>query len=192
MQFNTVHDTQQIYRKLIEASSFPGRIQSIAYISEKIDFQEFCPSHLLALCITLMDGESTFYCDQRDMAQEISYLTYCRSVDIEDADFVILSDSRFSSDNMSSVKKGTLRDPHLGATVLWQVESLDSGSTYSLTGPGIKDSTDINIQTSSKQWIELREDINKEFPLGIDLFLLDSQGRLMVIPRTTMVKKGGA
>src|SRR5699024_11238195 len=67
-----------------------------------------------------------------------------------------------------------LISPEKSATLLIDIESIGKGEAYRLSGPGIKESTDIQLSFPSS-WFALRNEVCKEFPLGIDLILTDKE-----------------
>ena len=56
-----------------------------------------------------------------------------------------------------------------------------------LTGPGIDGLKEISLPLS-KACIEARQCKNAYFPLGIDLLLLDTESKVLALPRTTAVE----
>lgn len=73
-------------------------------------------------------------------------------------------------------------------------ESFDKkGYRVTLRGPGIKETHTFFVDRND--WIEARRDRGDEYPCGIDLVLVDVEGHVVGIPRTTKivsVEKEGA
>jgi len=187
MSFNSVMDTQKIFRILVESSSFPGKVLSIKPYGDSLDYDTICPKPLLALCLALLDGETSFNCSNELWEKDVSLFTNCSSHILESSDFVLLEEEEFTSSNLADVRKGTLIDPHLGATLIWTVKSVLQGDSYYLSGPGIEKEKEVKLDLPSG-WLAVRNNMNKEFPLGTDLILLDHQGNLLVLPRSTRVR----
>lgn len=62
-----------------------------------------------------------------------------------------------------------------------------------VSGPGIKDTHTFYVDRSD--WIEARRDRVDEYPCGVDFVLVDVEGHVVGIPRTTKilsVEKEGA
>ena len=57
-----------------------------------------------------------------------------------------------------------------------------------LTGPGIKKENYMQVKIKG-DWLGEREKKNIEYPLGIDMILLDEESNVMCLPRTTQIKK---
>jgi alpha-D-ribose 1-methylphosphonate 5-triphosphate synthase subunit PhnH len=100
-------------------------------------------------------------------------------------------------------QRGTLVDPHLGATTVMETDSVaesgkgaerTAGSTrWKLTGPGIKDAAYIRVFSSDplviRNAFQARNEACLEFPLGVDLILLDKSQKIVSIPRTTILEE---
>ena len=90
---------------------------------------------------------------------------------------------------MQKIQTGTLEDPHLGATLLVECDSLQEGDELILRGPGIPHAHTIASPLNS-DWVEVRALVNEEFPLGFDMLLIDADANCMALPRTTQVERG--
>lgn len=189
MNLDSVQDIQQTFRTLIDVSSFPGKVVSLKEDAEKINLEMPLSRGLMLLCLTLLDGEVSFYCSGEKEKKLISQMTYSKAVSLEDADFIIPLHGDSLSELISRARPGTLLDPHLGATILLEVEKLDQDNgPWVLQGPGIKESRRAEIVTS-ETWVEARKEANREFPLGVDFYLLDRECRVMALPRTTQIRR---
>lgn len=173
---------QQLFRSLLDAFSFPGRIQTCPVRAEP----------WLALLSALLDGQTTLS-DPQDMVDEFDWPKLeARRVPSELAAFIVLDGSR-APELMPSL--GTLEAPESGATLLLRVESLHDGAAGSLrmrlSGPGIRQPVAIGVDGLHAGWISSRNDWVSSFPLGVELVLCDAQ-RFVALPRTTRIVNGGA
>lgn len=183
-----VDSTQQAYRKVLEALSFPGKVNSV----------DKCPNDLSPLisqtgliCLTLLDSEVTFHVAEETqlITETIHAYTGCHSTNASNADFIVLpllTSNEEIIKKLNEAKIGDLVKPHKSATIILEIESLTSGYKYSLIGPGIKFTNQLNC-TISPEILEKRKEINTEYPLGIDLILVDQQGYVVGLPRTTQI-----
>lgn len=62
------------------------------------------------------------------------------------------------------------------------------GVKLELSGPGIFSATSIYIEGIHSFNIEWLLNCNKEYPKGVDTFIVDLEGRLVGIPRSVKVK----
>lgn len=54
-----------------------------------------------------------------------------------------------------------------------------------MKGPGIKDINIVTVAGLDKKYVQYVMEINAVFPLGIDLILVDDEGNMICMPRTT-------
>jgi len=171
---------QKLFRSLLDAYSYPGRIQTCA--AE--------PS--LALLSALLDGQTTLSDPQDLLEESIWPKLEAQRVPYELAAFILLDGSRAPQ---MVPNLGTLEAPEHGATLLLRVASLHEDSAgdlrLQLSGPGIRQSVAIGVDGLHRDWIVARNDWVSSFPLGVELVLCDAQ-RFVALPRTTRIVMGGA
>lgn len=191
-----IHDVAEGYRKVVFASSYPGDIQSISDHVVNNTISPSLSSHMILFVYMLLDAEVT-YCvmgdDKGEVTSLIGHLTYSKCVRVDEADFIFVLKEASIEDKISAIensKVGTLVDPHLSATIVFEVSSVRQGLAYTLSGPGIEHSKEIYVDVF-EGWEVIRNKKNKEFPLGIELYFTDKQGDILVLPRTTHVIQGG-
>ena len=177
-----VHTTQQVYRRLVNASSRPGHTENIA--EEVKNYSDFSEAALLT-AMTLFDNEISFFSQDKTMRKELRVLTGgIPNKDYTTADFIVSKEADLKEVFFTEAMNGILISPEKSATLIIDIDSIGEGTEYRLRGPGIKEATNIKLSLGSR-WMELRNEICKEFPLGIDLILTDKQNNLVIIPRTT-------
>jgi alpha-D-ribose 1-methylphosphonate 5-triphosphate synthase subunit PhnH len=191
--FDPVHDTQRTYRELVRALSRPGTIVDLAEIADRLSPRPPFNPVILLIAQTLLDGETTFALADgdgaADAADTISKRTYARNVAVSEASFVfVLGAETDPVPVLNDARDGTLVDPHLGATVIIEARALRDVGAYQLTGPGVDCLRTIAIEPTSA-WLEARNERTREYPLGIDCFFVDGDGRVAGIPRTTRIER---
>lgn len=180
-----VHTTQQVYRQLVNVASRPGHIERIT--EEVKNYSDFSDAALL-ICTTLFDNEISFFSTDKTMRKELKVLTGgTPNKDYTSVDFIVSKEADLKETYFTDVMHGVLISPEKSTSLIIEMDSIGEGHTYRLTGPGIKDATDLQLSLSN-EWIELRNDVCKEFPLGIDLILTDQNNNVIMIPRTTKVE----
>jgi alpha-D-ribose 1-methylphosphonate 5-triphosphate synthase subunit PhnH len=134
----------------------------------------------------LMDIETTFAVIGDDsLASRMSRRTESRLSPADTADF-ILAPAGSTGDRMATFKRGTLEYPDRSATVVYGVESLGCGGlSVTLTGPGVDGETTLEITGIGRNEFHRLQEMNDEFPLGIDAIFVDRNGRIAALPRTT-------
>lgn len=220
MRLDPVHDIQRAYRSLVTATSFPGTIVDVSEEAAGIDLDSPLPRPLLLLAIMLLDAEVTFSLSSADAAGDaamIARLTYARSAAASEAAFVFAAAEGTAppAELVRTARRGTLVDPHLGATILVQVAGLEAkagpphGERHSrggdagvehaggadaveadllMRGPGVDGERGLTVCAAGfHELLAAREEANREYPLGVDLVLFTASGMLASIPRTTQV-----
>lgn len=180
-----VHTTQAVYRQLVNVVSRPGHTEIIT--EEVKNYSDFSDAALL-ISMTLFDNEISFFSSDKTMQKELKVLTGgIPKQDYTTADFIVSKEADLKEEYFTEVMHGVLISPEKSATLIIEANSIGEGNDYCLSGPGIKSTTGVKLSLE-RRWIELRNDICKEFPLGIDLILTDKNNSVVMIPRTSKVE----
>lgn len=172
---------QQIFRGLLEAFSYPGRITTCADRSSPA---------WLAILIALVDGEVTVADPQQLLYAEMWPRLEARCAATEAANFILIDGSQALE---LFPNLGTLEAPEAGATLLIRVTALHSDETselrLQLSGPGIQQKLSIGVDGLHPAWIASRNEWVSNFPLGVEIVLCDAH-RFVALPRTTHIETG--
>ena len=168
---------QQTFRKLMNAFSYPGRTQTFAD-----------GSVLGSVLATLVDSEVSLSDPDGQIDELLSTRLSARYADNDEADFIVASGA---IDPEWTPRLGTLSSPEYSATILIKVHSLSEGDGWELTGPGIQDTTRIQVAGLAPAWLKARHGWCANFPLGVD-WILFSETQLIALPRTTRIQRLGA
>lgn len=196
MNLDVVHDIQTVYRKLVTATSRPGTLVVLEREAKTLDVQMECLNSTILLALTVLDPEVTFNViakEEEAVSRMINQLTYSKPVDLPEADFIfILHDASEEQmkEAMTKAKVGNLLNPHESAMIILEVPDVTKGDSMILSGPGIQEESFISLPNVSA-WLGVRNEKNIEFPLGIDMYFVDQQDRLIALPRTTQIKENG-
>ncbi|TVX82690.1 phosphonate C-P lyase system protein PhnH [Peribacillus simplex] len=196
MNLDVVHDIQTVYRKLVTATSRPGTLVVLEREAKTLDVQMECLSSTILLARTVLDPEVTFKViskEEEAVSRKINQLTYSKPVDLPEADFIfILHDASEEQmkEALNKAKVGNLLNPHESAMIILEVPDVTKGDSMILSGPGIQQESFISLPNVSA-WLGVRNEKNREFPLGIDMYFVDQQDRLIALPRTTQIKENG-
>ncbi|MFD9625146.1 phosphonate C-P lyase system protein PhnH [Peribacillus muralis] len=196
MNLDVVHDIQTVYRKLVTVTSRPGISVVLEREAKTLDIQMECLSSTILLARTVLDPEVTFKViskAEEAVSRMINQLTYSKPVDLSEADFIFIlqdaSDEQMK-EALNMAKVGNLLNPHESAMIILEVPDVTKGVSMILSGPGIQKESFISLPNVSA-WLGARNEKNKEFPLGIDMYFVDQQDRLIALPRTTQIKGNG-
>jgi len=196
MNLDVVHDIQTVYRKLVTATSRPGTLVVLDREARTLDVQMECLSSTILLARTVLDPEVSFKViskAEETVSRMINQLTYSKPVDLPEADFIfILHDASEEQmkEALNKAKVGNLLNPHESAMIILEVPDVTKGDSMILSGPGIQDESFLSLPNVSA-WLAERNEKNMEFPLGIDMYFVDQQDRLIALPRTTQIRENG-
>jgi alpha-D-ribose 1-methylphosphonate 5-triphosphate synthase subunit PhnH len=201
MRLDHVHDLQRSFRALVHATSFPGSIVEIAEPVGKIDVQTSTHPALILFSLMLLDSEVTFALlpGGTGDGELISRMTYSRQSEVATADFILLGATGPPlSHVIVEARAGTLEAPHLGATIVWEVDTIHEKGELQLKGPGIDGARLVGVNPidpgdgiPDDGWIVARSERNREYPMGVDLYVVDRQSRVAALPRTTQISRVG-
>ena len=173
--FDAVYDSQKVYRLILEAMSHPGRVVPMGGYT------------LLSVAMTLLDNEVSFHlCGDDALADEIASLTLAGREPLETADFIFVCKPEYIKDAIEKAKCGTLADPHKSATVIIQDDG-EPDCRLTFSGPGIDGNIEAHATQTVKDAIIIRDEQHYEYPRGIDLIFISSNGELFAIPRLVKV-----
>lgn len=193
MTIEIVHQTQEVFRMILHCMSRPGTIENIRDIEKTINAHGDCPQSIFVTAITLLDAEVSFCVigeHAREIEESLSSFTFAKVADVEEADYIfVMKDTpkKLMRHVLKFAKKGTFENPDRSATILVETEKLSNEPSLTLRGPGIQDTVMVEIAESTF-WLTAREEANHEFPLGIDMILIDEESNLMCLPRTTTIQ----
>lgn len=193
--FDFVHDSQKTFKSLLMASAFPGKIHQINIIH--LAFPDESYHAILQPFLTLLDLETGFCVYSHDIRRKekvSSYITIntnCPYVPISEADFILCLEPTLG-ESFKELKNGTLHRPDKSATVFYLAESVcnesDNGSVQLvLTGPGVKNETRLSFNGIEIKEIEKWKTNRKNYPLGVDVFIITKSGDLVSIPRSVKI-----
>lgn len=179
-QFDEVFDTQAVFRKVLEAMSNPTRTVSVAEQMEKLfgNHRAF-----LALGMTLLDNEVTFSaCGDANFRNDFQLVTLSQEKAVSEADYLFVTDAKKLPEVLAQAKCGTLVDPHKSATLLIR-DNGETTETMALYGPGIDGETTFSCSSLVRRALELRDQQEYEYPMGVDLIFVTNDGAVTCIPR---------
>lgn len=187
--FDFVHDSQQVFRAILNALSNPGQVYDIRKQTEKFK-EDF--GALSAVGATLLDNEVSMYVEKNPkLEQQMHHLTLCRPVKYCYADYIFLSsEMNYGSirEMMKHCKKGTYADPQTSATFVILCENFDREMQVTLSGPGVKNEMTVSIRKYIRNILMARAQMDIEYPLGIDLIFVSKDGQIQAYPRLCQVR----
>lgn len=194
-RFDPVRDSQQIFRELMMALAFPGTPRQLQPLDMAVTPTEV--QYGLQPLLTLLDLETAFYVHANDPGRQqtvtdyLSINTNSRPEPWPQADFILCLEPTLNG-RFAELKKGGLSKPNDGATVFYLVEEIcadpnGAGALLTLEGPGVRGRRDIRVMGLSPAEIDQWALYRREYPMGIDIYLISRDGSLIGIPRSVEV-----
>ncbi|WP_144113361.1 phosphonate C-P lyase system protein PhnH [Paraburkholderia sp. BCC1886] len=180
-----VHDTQAVFRTLLDALSRPGTIGTVSNVlpqarAARAELAAFAA--MLALC----DYATPVWLAQPDtaLASALRFHTGAPLVDDPaDAAFAYVHEAD-ALPALESFALGAAESPEQSVTLLIRVEALAGGTPVVLSGPGIQHTVSIAPRGLPDHFWRERAALAPLFPCGIDCYLVCG-ATLIGLPRTT-------
>ena len=177
-----VADAQSTFRAVLEAMSRPGRVQ-------RLPAPPAPPAPLLpaagAVLLALTDAETPVLLDAGPDAEEWArFHAGCPIVtDPAEAEFALATDTPPA---LAALNPGTDEDPHRSATLILQVDALEEGTGWRLTGPGIEHEHRLQVQGAPVDFLAQWAANRARYPMGVDVILCAGD-RIAALPRGTEI-----
>jgi alpha-D-ribose 1-methylphosphonate 5-triphosphate synthase subunit PhnH len=188
-----VLSAQSTFRSVMDAMARPGSVQRIVPVAGS---PETMMRGTAAIALTLFDHDTPLWLDARmsessDVVKWLKFYTGAPVVqDTSIAAFALIADAAMLPP-LDRFALGSNEYPDRSTTVILQVDSLSSGYTYELRGPGIDGVGTLQASIRPADLFE-RLRINETlFPRGIDVVLVAEEA-VVAIPRTVRVVNRGS
>ena len=179
-----VLDAQACFRKVLDAISRPGLLQTLDVPSapEPLNLES------AGLALPLMDFDTPIFLSESVQTKAVtSWLRFHCSAPIttvpREASFAILQQGD-AWPTLDEFHQGDAKYPDRSTSLILQLDSLDAGRSVTLEGPGIETSEQIQpAGLPANFWAE-RADNVADFQLGVDCYLT-AGSQVIGLPRTT-------
>lgn len=174
--------SQQVFRRVLEAMSQPGRPVGLDALPPKAPG---LGPEATAVCLALADFETPVWLDRAAAAayDHLAFHCGCPRADTpERALFAVIADPR-RMPPFDVFANGSDERPEHGATLILVVDALSTGIGPVLRGPGIPDHTRLTVHgVSDDFWPQVQAN-HVLFPRGVDL-VLTCPGQVAALPRS--------
>jgi alpha-D-ribose 1-methylphosphonate 5-triphosphate synthase subunit PhnH len=197
--FDPVRNSQAIFRELMMALAFPGKLHYLRPLPLAIDRVDV--HYALQPLLTLLDLESSFHVKSADPALQqamTDYLAINTNGQLKagaEADFILCLDATMGG-VFKALKTGSLSRPDDSATVFYRVDEISSDPTgkgvpLTLSGPGVRTQRTVWVNGLSPEEPYLWKGIRRDYPMGVDIYLISRCGNLVGIPRSVELATSG-
>lgn len=196
------------FRRLLDSLARPGKLNQLEYPTFLGDPPCYLSNataiplnfYALGALWTLLDREVSFvlaangrWLDHNaSTAQWLALRSGAGAAVPDAANFAFFCDGS-SNGLLLELNRGSLLEPESSATAIYCVERLtmlgrfEETMTLELTGPGIQERRAVSVAGLDRGEIELIQATRRNYPLGIDIYLVDMVGQCVGLPRTTKI-----
>jgi alpha-D-ribose 1-methylphosphonate 5-triphosphate synthase subunit PhnH len=189
---DAVLSAQTAFRAVLDAMARPG---TTPVMSSDAGVPAGLAPATATLALTLFDHDTPIWRDEalnsEAIAQWLRFHTGAPLTgDPAQAAFALIGDVAALTD-IRRFSFGTADYPDRSTTFICQVDTLTAGTPLVLSGPGIKDTSELAPSPLPPDFIAMCEANHALFPRGCD-FLLCAGEHIAALPRTTRVRLKGA
>jgi alpha-D-ribose 1-methylphosphonate 5-triphosphate synthase subunit PhnH len=172
---------------MLDAMARPGKVCPLPAL--RLHPAQGLSPYAAGLTFTLLDSETGFAVvpDNAAWQHYVSLNTGAVPRPVAVAEFIIANACE-QLPQITAARRGSLLSPEQGSTLILMVERLAEsgpGLRLSLTGPGVNGRARLAVAGLQPLNLEYVSGLNQEYPLGVDLFLVDAAGNLAAVPRST-------
>lgn len=189
------HVAQRAFRQVLEAFARPGTIGQIDAFPKSGETTPVLGCFETA--VRLFVDQAVTFCAvgaaSHDVSCWLTVQTHAKQAQAQEADFVLVpvASDAVHAEAIAQAKPGTLEEPEKGATVVLLVDSISAVPAKGLTcldlsGPGIEKTAELYV--SQAEWAHARAERADEYPCGIEVLLVDDDGNVAALPRTTRIE----
>lgn len=181
------HDSQRLFRTVLEAFSHPGRIVTLPEAPTGVGPLSHAAT---AFVLTLVDRDTPLWLEPAfDLPAVRDFVRFHTGARIAmreaDALFALVTPDR--TPLLDGFAIGTDPYPDRSATLVIEVPTLTSGETRTIRGPGIETRAEISIAgLPASFWGEWAAN-HALFPCGVDV-VFTSSASLLALPRSIVVE----
>ncbi|MBS0644435.1 MAG: phosphonate C-P lyase system protein PhnH [Proteobacteria bacterium] len=176
-----VADAQACFRAVLDALAHPGRIRPVPPVEAPAPL---CPA-AAAVVLTLVDHETPLWVDPAAAAASgwITFHTGAATGEQARAAFAFA----LTLPDLALLPAGSDEAPDNSATVIVQVQSLERGARFELSGPGLRESAPLAVEGLPTDFADRWAANHALFPRGVDL-LLCTGNQVAALPRSVTVR----
>lgn len=182
---------QSTFRAVLNATARPG---TVARLEQPLSAPRPLSAGAGAIALTLCDQDTPVWLDTNlrsspDVVEWLRFHTGARIVDNPGMATFALVTAPHALPAFDRFSLGTPEYPDRSTTIVLQVESLQRGQGFVLTGSGIRHEQHIRVTPLPNDLAERLAANRRLFPRGIDL-LLATETDMMALPRSVLFANG--
>jgi alpha-D-ribose 1-methylphosphonate 5-triphosphate synthase subunit PhnH len=188
--FDPVHDSQAVFRALLDAMARPGTVVPLPARAQDAPIEAWGAAILLTLCDHDTRLAVALEAGSADLLRYIQQRVATPAVPPEEADILLTAASVCTPELLLRLPRGTLGFPDQSALAILLVDALGLGPLrLGLEGPGCPPGVTLAIQGCPWSLLAARAAAVAGYPCGIDLLFVDAAGQVAALPRSTTVTR---
>jgi len=190
-ELDGVFTAQRVFRVIMDAFSHPFQPYFINVDSMDNSSINGRDTIIKLISLVFFDNTVSFYAHEDDeLAGEIKERSLAKRTEIEPANYIIINDPK-NFRLFDKIGRGTLTDPHKGATVIVAAPEIRGDSPVSAEGPGIKGKQVFHLNECVVGFLKKTADLNIEYPQGFEIIFVTGNGEISAVPRRVKISDVG-
>lgn len=179
------HEAQRTFRSVLDALARPGTVHRLPAAPLRR-----VPGALLPALALADLGTPVCVLGDTDGWQEVLRTVTSAPPALLPEARIVAAVRPVTTPELATVCRGSAAAPEDGALVTVPVCDVDRGGpALRLTGPGVAGSIEVATDGLAPSVLTAGRNAGAGFPAGIDLLLVDPQGRLLGLPRSTAIEE---
>jgi alpha-D-ribose 1-methylphosphonate 5-triphosphate synthase subunit PhnH len=178
-----VTDAQRCFRAVLDAMAHPGRLVTACGVTAPAPL---CVA-AAAVVLTLVDHETPLWLDP-DARMARQWIEFHCGAPVVAEPAACAFALALSLPDLHRLPAGSHESPETSATVICQVDRFGTGNTFRLSGPGLRETSQLTVKGLPRDFVTIWRRNHALFPRGIDLILCAGD-RLTALPRTVTIEE---
>jgi alpha-D-ribose 1-methylphosphonate 5-triphosphate synthase subunit PhnH len=178
-----VPDSQRCFRAVLDAMAHPGRITCATGVTPPAPLG----TAAAAVVLTLVDHETPLWLDPDAETARQWIEFHCGASVVADPGRCAFA-LAMALPPLHRFAAGSHESPETSATVICQVAAFDSGKSFRLHGPGLREPLIVTVNGLPHDFASIWYRNHRLFPCGIDLILC-ADDCLVAFPRTVAIEE---
>jgi len=162
-----VGEAQATFRAVLDAMARPGRLHQAG---ERLSAPAPLDPATAAVLLALVDNETPLWLEATVAAARDWLAFHCGAAIVTTPDKATFAVS-LSLPDLATLPAGTHETPELSATLILQIAALGTGTRYRLSGPGLREPTQLAASGLPADFAAQWQRNHVLFPRGIDIIL---------------------
>ena len=179
-----VGEAQATFRAVLDAMARPGRLHQAG---ERLSAPAPLDPATAAVLLALVDNETPLWLEATVAAARDWLAFHCGAMIVAQPDKATFAVSLTLPD-LAALPAGTHETPEASATLILQIAALGTGTRYRLSGPGLREPTQVAASGLPTDFAAQWQRNHALFPRGVDIILCAGT-TLAALPRSVAIEE---